>query len=95
MAHSWNKSLGDFGDQFGSQAQNSSAVMADLDGDNDLEIIIGSWDRSLYVIDHEENLIWTLKLRMSSSVTHWRPISILSMTGLKSHLAQAMAASIL
>ncbi len=55
----WNTSLGDLGDQFGSQAQNSGAVAADLDGDEDLEIIIGSWDKSLYVIDHEENLLWT------------------------------------
>ena len=55
----WNKSLGDFGDRFGSQAQNSTAVAADLDQDDDMEIIIGSWDKSLYVIDHEENLLWT------------------------------------
>ncbi len=58
-SYKWNTSLGDFGDQFGNQAQNSGAVAADLDEDDDLEIIIGSWDHSLYVLDHEENLLWT------------------------------------
>ncbi|MFK7803363.1 MAG: LruC domain-containing protein [Anaerolineae bacterium] len=54
----WNASLGDISDTFGNQSVNSSAVIADIDGDTDLEILVGSFDKCLYAFDHTGNQLW-------------------------------------
>ena len=35
-----------------------SPVAGDVDGDGDMEIVIGSWDRNIYLLDHQGNYIW-------------------------------------
>lgn len=36
----------------------ASAVAGDVDGDGDLEIVVASWDRNIYLLDHQGNYVW-------------------------------------
>ncbi|MGC9522835.1 MAG: FG-GAP-like repeat-containing protein [Anaerolineae bacterium] len=36
----------------------ASPVVGDLDGDGDLEIVVASWDRNIYVLDHRGRYVW-------------------------------------
>ncbi|GIV80536.1 MAG: hypothetical protein KatS3mg050_4930 [Litorilinea sp.] len=35
-----------------------SPTLCDLEGDGDLEIVLGSWDQRIYVMDHNGNPVW-------------------------------------
>jgi hypothetical protein len=39
----------------------SSPTLCDVDGDEDIEIIFGSWDQRIYMLDHNGNSIWNDK----------------------------------
>ncbi|MEM8860084.1 MAG: FG-GAP-like repeat-containing protein, partial [Chloroflexota bacterium] len=54
----WNVSIGDVADTFGSQSLNSSPTIADIDNDNDFEIVVGSFDNCMYAFDHEGTQLW-------------------------------------
>jgi len=36
----------------------ASPTVGDVDGDGDVEIIVGSWDRNIYMLDHEGHYVW-------------------------------------
>lgn len=36
----------------------SSPTIGDLDGDGDMEIVFGSWDRNIYMLDHNGQYVW-------------------------------------
>ena len=52
----WPVSIGEIADSFGGQIGNSSPVIADLDGDGDVEIVVGSYDKQVYLFDHSGQL---------------------------------------
>jgi LruC domain-containing protein/fimbrial isopeptide formation D2 family protein/uncharacterized repeat protein (TIGR01451 family) len=54
----WQASLGDVIDSFGSQIINSSPTVADLDGDGELEIIVGAYDGAIYAFHADGTLLW-------------------------------------
>ncbi len=54
----WTQPLGDFSGISG-QVRNGNAVVADIDVDNDLEIIAGSYANDLYVFNHNGTELWT------------------------------------
>ncbi len=54
----WNSSIGDIVDAFGSQSLNSSPAYGDLDGDGDLEVVVGSYDKCMYAFDHLGTELW-------------------------------------
>jgi LruC domain-containing protein len=54
----WPVSIGDVADQYGSQVINSSPQLADLDADGNLEIIVGSTDKRIYVFNHDGSQRW-------------------------------------
>jgi hypothetical protein len=49
--HDWN------GDGYKDSVR-SSPALCDVDNDGDLEIAFGSWDRRIYLIDHQGNSLW-------------------------------------
>ncbi|MEM7029619.1 MAG: FG-GAP-like repeat-containing protein, partial [Chloroflexota bacterium] len=53
----WPVSIGGIEDKFNSQIINSSPVSADLDGDGTLEIIVGSYDKHLYIFNADGTLV--------------------------------------
>ncbi|MDM8518552.1 DUF4842 domain-containing protein [Anaerolineales bacterium HSG6] len=55
----WPVSLGELAEKFDSQVINSSPRVADLDGDGSLEIVVGSTDKNLYVLNSNGSLRWT------------------------------------
>ena len=55
----WPVSIGDVEDLYNSQVINSSPQIADLDGNGTLEIIVGSTDKNLYVLNNDGTLRWT------------------------------------
>jgi len=55
----WPVSLGDAPDIYGSHVIDSAPVVADLDGDGQLEIVVGSYDHNLYVYRANGELLWT------------------------------------
>jgi len=36
----------------------AAPVVGDVDGDGDMEIVINSWDRNIYLLDHQGNRLW-------------------------------------
>ena len=54
----WNRTLGDFAGVSG-QIRNGDAVVADIDGDLDLEIIAGSYKGSLFAFSHTGERLWS------------------------------------
>lgn len=36
----------------------ASPVVGDLDNDGDVEIVVPSWDRNIYLLDHQGNYVW-------------------------------------
>ncbi|MEM7536899.1 MAG: FG-GAP-like repeat-containing protein [Chloroflexota bacterium] len=69
----WPVSIGDEADKFGAQALNSSPAIADLDGDGDLEIVVGSQDNQVYAVelegDNAGNQLWTFETEDSVVAT--------------------------
>jgi LruC domain-containing protein/uncharacterized repeat protein (TIGR01451 family) len=55
----WPVSLGEVADQYGNHLFDSSPVAADLDGDGLKEILVGSYDKQLYVYHADGTLVWT------------------------------------
>ena len=54
----WDATLGGVEDSFNSQSHNSSPVVADLDGNGSLEIVVGSYDKHLYAFKSNGDLLW-------------------------------------
>ena len=57
----WPVSIGNVEDQFGGQVINSSPQMADLDGNGNLEIVVGSTDSHVYAFNSDGSTRWTYK----------------------------------
>jgi hypothetical protein len=49
----WPLSIGDVAEEFDSQVINSSPVVANLDGQGMLEVVVGSYDKQLYVFNFD------------------------------------------
>ncbi len=59
----WPVSLGDAPDIYGSHVIDSAPVIADIDGDGQQEIIVGSYDHNLYVYRANGQLVWKYETR--------------------------------
>ena len=59
----WERSIGSVLDSFDSQVINSSPVIADLDGNGDLEIVVGSYDGAVYAFTAEGTQLWRYQTR--------------------------------
>jgi LruC domain-containing protein len=57
----WPVSIGGVEDRFDSQIINSSPVIADIDGDNQQEIVVGSTDKKLYVLNGDGSQKWSFE----------------------------------
>jgi LruC domain-containing protein/uncharacterized repeat protein (TIGR01451 family) len=59
----WPVSLGDAPDIYGSHVIDSAPVVVDINGDGQLEIVVGSYDHNLYVYHADGSLAWTYATR--------------------------------
>jgi|GEM_PF-2401696 len=59
----WPVSLGNAPDIYGSHVVDSAPVVADIDGDGQLEIVVGSYDHNLYVYNADGSLAWKYETR--------------------------------
>ncbi len=55
----WPVSIGDAADTYGNHVFDSSPVVADLDGDGQLEIVVGAYDKHAYAYHANGTLAWT------------------------------------
>jgi len=55
----WPASIGDAADTYGNHVFDSSPVVADLDGDGQLEIVVGAYDKHAYAYHAGGTLAWT------------------------------------
>ena len=55
----WPVSIGDAADTYGNHVFDSSPVVADLDGDGQLEIVVGAYDKHAYAYQANGTLAWT------------------------------------
>ena len=59
----WPVTLGDAPDIYGSHVVDSAPVVADIDGDGQLEIIVGSYDHHLYAYRANGQFLWKYETR--------------------------------
>jgi len=59
----WPVSLGDAPDIYGSHVIDSAPVVADIDGDGQREIVVGSYDHNVYVYRANGQLVWKYETR--------------------------------
>jgi LruC domain-containing protein/uncharacterized repeat protein (TIGR01451 family) len=59
----WPVSLGDAPDIYGSHVIDSAPVVADINGDGQQEIVVGSYDHNLYVYRADGQLLWAYPTR--------------------------------
>ncbi len=59
----WPQSIGDAADAFGNHVIDSSPVVADLDGDGTLEIVVGAYDKAVYAYHANGGLAWRFETR--------------------------------
>lgn len=63
LRNGWPVSLGDAPDIYGSHVIDSTPVVADINGDGQQEIVVGSYDHRLYVYRADGRLLWTYETR--------------------------------